>query len=129
MAGPLRGMRVLLVEDSADIRDAFALLLKAEGAQVITSATGREAIDVARHHDLDVLFTDLGLPDFPGDVVIRYIVAAARQRPWIVVITGYGEPFVGRARKAGADLILTKPIVWEWMIDRLDTLIGRHRAA
>jgi two-component system, chemotaxis family, CheB/CheR fusion protein len=129
MTNRLRGMRVLLVDDNADIRDVFALLLTAEGAQVITAATGREAIDLARRDDFDVLLTDFGLPDFPGDTVIRYIVAAARQRPWIVVITGYGEPFVGRARKAGADIILTKPIVWEWMTDRLDTLVGRQRAA
>jgi CheY-like chemotaxis protein len=129
MSGRLRGVRILLVEDNADIRDVFTLLLAAEGAHVIAAATGREAIDLARHDDFDVLLTDLGLPDFTGDVVIRHIVAAARERPWIVVLTGYGEPFVGRARKAGADLILTKPIVWEWMIDRLDTLVGRQRAA
>jgi DNA-binding response OmpR family regulator len=129
MPGALRGMRVLLVEDDADIRDVFALLIKAEGAQVITAATGQEAIDLARHHDFDVVLTDLGLPDLVGDVVIRHIIATARRRPWIVVITGYGEPFVGHARKAGADLVLTKPIVWEWVLDRLDTLVGRQRAA
>jgi DNA-binding response OmpR family regulator len=129
MSAALRGMRILLVEDDADIRDVFALLIKAEGAHVITAATGQEAINLARHHDFDVVLTDLGLPDFVGDVVIRHIIAAARQRPWIVVVTGYDEPFVGRARKAGADLVLTKPIVWEWVLDRLDTLVGRQRAA
>jgi hypothetical protein len=44
-------------------------------------------------------------------------------------MTGYGEPFIGRARQPGADVILTKPIVWEWLLDRLDTLVGRQRAA
>ena len=59
-------------------------------------------------HDADRMvllmppLTDLGLPDIPGDMVIRYVVAAARHRPWIVVVTGYDEPFIDRARQAGA---------------------------
>jgi DNA-binding response OmpR family regulator len=129
MAGALRGMRVLLVEDADDIREVFTVLLKAEGAEVIAAATGREAIRLAARHHFEVVLTDLGLPDVLGDTVIRRIIATARPRPWIVVITGYGEPFVGRAREAGADLVLTKPIVWEWVLDRLDTLVGRQRAA
>jgi two-component system CheB/CheR fusion protein len=129
MAGVLRGIRVLLVEDAADIREVFPLLLNSEGAEVTTAATGGEAMRLATRHVFDVVLTDLGLPDVPGDVVIRHIIAAARRRPWIVVTTGYGEPFVGRARGAGADLILTKPIVWESVLDRLDTLVGQQRAA
>ena len=128
VAGALEGMRFLLVEDATDIRDIFTVLLNAEGAEVMTAATGREAIRLANSHVFDVVLTDLGLPDVPGDVVIRH-TAAAPQRPWIVVMTGYGEPFVGRARQAGADVILTKPIVWEWVLDRLDTMVGRRRAA
>ena len=124
-----QGTRILLVEDIADVRDMFALLLKAEGADVITAATGREAIKAVGRHDFDVVITDLGLPDITGDVVIRYVIAAARHRPWIVVVTGYDEPFISRARQAGADVVLTKPIIWEWVLDQLDTLIGRQRAA
>lgn len=117
------------VEDDADIRDVFALLITAEGAQVITAATGHEAIDLAHDHHFDVVLTDLGLPDMLGDVAIRHIIAAARRRPWVVAMTDHDEPFIGRARHAGADLVLTKPIVWEWVLDRLHTLVGRQRAA
>ena len=129
MHGLPAGTRILLVEDSADIRDVFALLLKAEGAEVIAAATGREAIEAVARNNFDVVLTDLGLPDIPGDAVIRYITAAARHRPWIVVVTGYDEPFIGRARQAGADVILTKPVVWEWVLNRLETLVGQQRAA
>jgi CheY-like chemotaxis protein len=66
-----------------------------------------------------VLLTDLGLPDIPGDMVIRHVVATARRKPWVVVVTGYDEPFIGRARAAGADAILTKPIAWAQLLDRL----------
>src|SRR5919198_2111990 len=90
---PLDAVRVLVVEDAKDIRDVFTLLLGVEGAEVTAAATGREAVELAMQRDFDVLLTDLGLPDIPGDVVIGNVVATARRRPWIVVVTGYGEPF------------------------------------
>ena len=117
--GPLHGSRILLVEDAKDIRDVFTLLLQVEGARVTATGTGREAIDAATQRDFDIVLTDLGLPDIPGDMVIRQILSTIRRRPWIVVVTGYDEPFVGRARQAGANVVLTKPIVWGELLDRL----------
>jgi len=115
----LRGARVLLVEDAKDIRDVFSLLLTAEGAEVAATGSGREALELAGQHDFDVLLTDLGLPDIPGDLVIRHVVATARRRPWVVVVTGYDEPFISRARQAGADVVLTKSLAWSALLDRL----------
>ncbi|HEU5196589.1 MAG TPA: response regulator [Methylomirabilota bacterium] len=110
---------MLLVEDAKDIRDVFTLLLEAEGARVTATGTGREAAELASREEFDVLLTDLGLPDIPGDMVIRHVVATAIRRPWVVVVTGYDEPFIGRAREAGADVVLTKPIAWAELLDRL----------
>jgi two-component system CheB/CheR fusion protein len=109
----------LLVEDAQDIRDVFTLLLEGEGAEVMATGSGREAVQLGAQGDFDVLLTDLGLPDIPGDVVIHRILASARRRPWIVVVTGYEEPFIGQARAAGADVVLTKPIAWSTLLGRL----------
>jgi two-component system CheB/CheR fusion protein len=105
-------LRVLLVEDAQDIREVFTLLLRSEGVDVVPTASGREAIDVAAHQQFDIVLTDLGLPDIPGDVVIRRVLASARRRPRVIVVTGYDEPFVSRARQAGADAVFNKPVVW-----------------
>jgi two-component system CheB/CheR fusion protein len=115
----LRGARVLLVEDARDIRDVFTLLLEADGAQVTATDNGREAAALAGRYDFDVLLTDLGLPDIPGEAVIRHVVATSRRRPRVVVMTGYDEPFIARARAAGADAVLTKPIAWSALLDQL----------
>jgi CheY-like chemotaxis protein len=105
-------LRVLLVEDAQDIREVFTVLLHAEGADVVSTASGREAVELAAQQQFDIVLTDLGLPDIPGDVVIRRVLAAARRRPRIIVVTGYDEPFVSRARQAGADVVFNKPLVW-----------------
>jgi CheY-like chemotaxis protein len=108
----LRGARILLVEDSEDTRDAFDRLLRSEGAAVVAVASGAEAAAAVLGERFDVLLTDYGLPDVPGDVLIRQVLASARHRPHIVVVTGYGPPYADRARQAGADLVLTKPVEW-----------------
>ena len=107
-----KSLHILVVEDVADIRDVFVLLLKAENADVVATGSGRDAIEIARRSRFDVVLTDLGLPDIAGETVIREILANAPERPRVIVITGYGEPYVSRARDAGADAVLTKPVPW-----------------
>ena len=118
-------LRVLRVEDVPDIREVFTLLLHAEGVDVVATGSGREAAELAAHDDFDVVLTDLGLPDIPGDVVIRRVLANARRRPRVIVVTGYDEPFVSRARHAGADIVFNKPVVWSALADTL-AQIRRH---
>ena len=115
----LENMRILLVEDSEDTREAFARLLQLEGASVTPTGNAREAADFAARYDYDVLLTDLGLPDVSGDALITTVLATARRRPKVVVVTGYGEPYTGRARAAGADAVLLKPVNWSRLVAHL----------
>jgi two-component system, chemotaxis family, CheB/CheR fusion protein len=127
--GPLAGARILLVEDSDDTREAFARLLELEGAKVTTAANAREAAELAMQGEFDVLLTDLGLPDISGDALITTVVGTAARRPRIVVVTGYGEPYVSRARAAGADVVLVKPVLWNRLRDQLAAKRGEPAAA
>jgi CheY-like chemotaxis protein len=110
-----RSRRILVVEDADDARETFARLLEADGADVVATASGREAIEILSDREIDVLVTDLGLPDVPGDVVIREAVTHA-PRPRVVVVTGYGGAELEGARKAGADVVLTKPVPWDLLL-------------
>ena len=112
-------MRILVVEDAADIREVFTVLLQAEGAAVVSAGNGREAMDAATRHQFDVILSDLGLPDVPGDVLIRQLLAITRSRSRVIVITGYGEPYLTRARQAGAEVVFTKPVEWTRILDYL----------
>jgi two-component system, chemotaxis family, CheB/CheR fusion protein len=128
-AGVLSGSRVLLVEDTEDSREAFARLLALEGADVLEAATATEAIALAAQHEFDILVSDLGLPDIPGEVLIEKIIAEAKQRPTVIVITGYGEPHMSRAKRAGANLVLTKPVPWARFIAFLASTMPAVAAA
>jgi two-component system, chemotaxis family, CheB/CheR fusion protein len=127
--GASEAPRVLLVEDATDIRDVFQMLLEAEGADVVATGSGREATELAARQDFDVILTDLGLPDISGEMVIRHALRSARHRPRVVVITGYDEPFTTRARAAGADVVLTKPVLWSSLVAELALDKGNPVAA
>jgi two-component system, chemotaxis family, CheB/CheR fusion protein len=113
-------MRILVVEDAPDIREVFTVLLRVEGADVTATGSGREAADLARHQDFDVVLSDLGLPDLAGDALIRQILAGARRRVRVIVVTGYGEPYLSRARQAGAEVVFTKPVEWTRILEALE---------
>jgi CheY-like chemotaxis protein len=110
---PLDGLRVLVVEDRADVGELFAFLLGAAGAESARAATGREALDRFHAGVFDAVLCDLGLPDVHGEVLIRQLLEDATMPPAIAVITGYGEPHVTRARSAGAHAVFHKPVEWD----------------
>jgi two-component system, chemotaxis family, CheB/CheR fusion protein len=113
----LVGVRVLLIEDVSDIRDVFVILLRSEGADVVATGSGLEGAEFARTQSFDVVLSDLGLPDIAGDALIRKIRASRGAATRLIVITGYGEPYVSRARQAGADAVFTKPVEWTRILD------------
>ena len=106
----LEGLRILLVEDSDDVRELLTFLLGSDGAEVRSAPCAREAVGFAAGWDFDVLLTDIGLPDGAGDHLIREILGMKTSRPRVVVMTGFGEPHIGLVRRAGADAVFTKPL-------------------
>jgi CheY-like chemotaxis protein len=121
----LDGLRILVVEDEDHIRELLGFLLRTEGAAVQTARCGRAAVEAAAAWDFDVLLTDIGLPDVEGDHLIKEILGMKTSRPRVVVVTGFTEPYLGRARRAGADAVFTKPLDWS---DLRDQLLGRQAA-
>src|SRR5688500_9258233 len=124
----LRGLQILVIEDAADVLDVLTVLLRIEGAEAVGAGSGREALTVFRRRRFDAVVTDLGLPDIPGDMLIRAIIAAARQPVTIVALTGESPTVVRRALEAGASVVFAKPSEWQRMIAYLEGL-GAPRAA
>ena len=118
----LHGVSILVVEDAPDVLDVFTTLLRLEGADAVGAANGVDALAVARGHRFDVVVVDLGLPDIPGEVLIRAIIAAARHPLTVVVITGEHGHSVSRAREAGASAIFIKPCNWGHVLGYLNGL-------
>jgi two-component system KDP operon response regulator KdpE len=112
--------RVLVVDDEPQILRALSINLKARHYDVVTAATGAEALAAAAAHPPDLVILDLGLPDLDGVEVVRGL------RGWsaapIVILSGRtGSADKVTALDAGADDYLTKPF-------GVDELLARMRA-
>jgi len=115
--------KVLVVEDEADIRKMMSIFLKLNGYEVLEASDGYEAVEVALERLPDLILMDLAMPVLDGVNSTR----AMRDHKElagipILGITAYGEFYKDRAREAGCDYVLDKPIDFA----ELDNLIQRH---
>ncbi len=123
---PLRGAKVLVVDDESSIRDTVAAVLKKYKATVVTCCTGREAI-AALPGDFDLILSDIRMPDHTGYDVF----AAARNLPSpppVILMTGFGyDPnhCIVRASQEGLHAVLFKPFRVEQMLGEVRNAV-RH---
>lgn len=122
-----RSLRVLVVEDNAEVAEGMQWLLEHEGHMVAVGRSGREALDLAPDFDPEVALVDIGLPDTDGyDVCRRLRRLPGGGEVFIVAVTGWGRPEdKAAAAEAGFDLHVTKPLTG----DDLQAVFRSHRAA
>jgi signal transduction histidine kinase/CheY-like chemotaxis protein len=127
---PMEGLAILVVEDDADARRWLVQTLERWGARVATAGSGREALDAVTRERLDVLVSDIRLPDTDGYELIRKIRdierALGRYTP-AVALTAY--PRVedrARALQAGYQMHVSKPVAPHDLAAVIATLTNRH---
>lgn len=101
---------ILLVDDDERLRRAAGKVLAAEGYRIVSVASGRKALDVLRRQKVDLVISDLRLPDLDG---IRLLKSVRELQPEteIVMITGCGSIEVAvEAMKVGAYDFIQKPL-------------------
>jgi CheY-like chemotaxis protein len=131
----LRGIRVLLVEDDTNTREVMAWTLAQVGAEVVAVGTGSAALarlggadpDGITLRGLDIIVSDLGLPEMSGYELIERAVQVRRARgeaplPACAVSAHVREADRKRAIEAGFDLYLAKPFTPEQLIEAVEDL-------
>jgi PAS domain S-box-containing protein len=108
----LRGLRVLVVEDDADVREPVALALGERGARVETAGSVREAIAACARRRPDVVVSDLSMPDEDGYALVAQLRRApGTGRVRAIALTGLASPADrGNVLRAGFDAHVAKPV-------------------
>jgi two-component system response regulator VanR len=115
-------MRVLVVEDEADLADAVARGLREWSMAVDVAPDGSEALLKLGVHDYDVVVLDRQLPGVSGDEVCRRLVGRD-ERPRILMLTASSGVVDGFA--LGADDYLRKPFDFAELVARITALARR----
>ena len=115
---------VLVIDDSADGRDACAYMLAAAGFRSLTAADAGEGLAAAREAKPDVIVLDMGLPGVDGWELTRRLRAEPAPRgACIIALTGHATGEAGqRALDAGVDGYLVKPCPPEDLIAEIERL-------
>lgn len=122
----MNGARILLVEDEADLAEPIIVGLREEGFHVEWAPSGRKAMQ--RLVDFwDLLILDLNLPDISGESILSNLKQQP-DYPAILVLTARSalEDKLGLFRQ-GCDDYLTKPFIFEELVERIRALLRRSQ--
>jgi DNA-binding NtrC family response regulator len=109
---------ILFVEDDTGVRDSTEQLLAAKGFRLLVASNGNQAIRLLAEHHVDVLFTDIVMPDLDGIALAK---AAKRLRPDLKIM--FMTAYYSRAAEATElGYLLFKPVRHAQITEALDRL-------
>jgi two-component system OmpR family response regulator len=117
-------MRILVIEDEADLLASLAKALREEGYAVDTAADGEEGLYKAESWDYDALVLDIMLPRLDGWTVLQRL-RRTKQTPVLMLTARDTPPDRVRGLDTGADDYVVKPFDLEELFARLRALIRR----
>jgi CheY-like chemotaxis protein len=118
---PLRGVRVLLVEDHDDIREALETYLTLSGGIVLTASSALDALPQVVM--CDVVVTDLAMSGRDGRWLADEVARSPRPVP-VIALTAYSEDY--NLSQAPFARVLTKPIDVTRLAQELLAVLGRN---
>ena len=128
-APSLHGLRILFVDDQADARELIAELLELHGAKVVVADSAASVLKALDETSLDVLVSDIGMPDEDGYQLIRKIRARGHDRGGnipAVAVTGFASSMDNQhAISEGFQFYLAKPIDPHTLLSVVARLSGR----
>jgi len=119
--------RILIIEDDVSVREFLESLLQRAGFDTVTAANGKEGMEVFHTPPVDLVITDIIMPEKDG---IETIMDMKRLSPSLKVIAisggGRSEPedYLHSARLLGADDAIKKPFNNDDILDSVRALLG-----
>ncbi|CAN5911061.1 N/A [soil metagenome] len=104
--------RVLIVDDETHNRTLLEVMLASEGYELLTAASGEEALAVVKEHQPDLILLDIMMPEMNGFQVTAMIKAnpVTRHIPIIILSALDDSGAIERGLQVGAEDFLTKPV-------------------
>ncbi len=120
----LKGVKVMIIDDSNTIRRSAEIFLSQAGCEVILAQDGFDALSKITDHEPDVVFVDIMMPRLDGYQTCSLIKRNAKYRATPVIMLSSKDGLFDRARgrMVGSDEYLTKPFTK----DTLLTAVREH---
>ncbi|MEH2434874.1 MAG: PAS domain S-box protein [Nostoc sp.] len=127
----LAGVKILLVDDQADVREFFSFALEQYGATVTLAESATEALEILTQSKPDILLSDIGMPLMDGYMLLREVrklpPEQGGQIPAIALTAYAGEINYNQAMAAGFQKHLPKPVDPGDLASAIVNLIGQNQ--
>ncbi len=101
--------RILIVDDEPSMREMLGIMLRKEGFEILAAQSRAQAATLLGQGAVDMVITDVKLPDGDGLEILRHVKAASPETV-VIVMTAFGSHEMNvAAMRLGADAYLTKP--------------------
>jgi CheY-like chemotaxis protein len=122
---PLKGFRILVVDDEEDVRTFLLTVFADAGAQICEAEDGAEAIEMARKHRPDLITLDLSMPDPDGPSAFNELrkTADLEDVP-VCVVTGHPEMRALIYDRPPPEGFLTKPVSADDLVTTVRRILG-----
>ncbi|MEK7678596.1 MAG: response regulator [Deltaproteobacteria bacterium] len=119
------GKNILIVDDCGTTRKLLSFIVKERGHRIFAASNGIEALELLATQMIDLVLTDLNMPQMDGLELSRCLRgnAAYRELPIIMVTTEAGEADKKLGLDSGVTTYLTKPISPQRLVYEIEKLI------
>ena len=126
----LKGVKVMVIDDSNTIRRSDEIFLGQVGCEVILAQDGFEALAKIADHQPDVVFVDIMMPRLDGYQTCSLIKRNPRYRATPVIMLSSKDGLFDRAkgRLVGSDQYLTKPFTKDTLLRAVREHAPQHAA-
>lgn len=121
--------RILVVDDTDDIREVVAKLLQRKGFDVTTAAGGKQGVIQAASDQPDLILMDLNMPDMDGWQATRTIRDEGITTPVIALTAHLVTDEQVRAMESGFNGYQTKPLELDALLALIEELLSKPKAA
>lgn len=116
----LKDKSVLVVDDEAELRRAMIFDLKRRGCIIFEAQNGTEAIQIVKSTRIDIVVSDVRMPNGDGIDLLKQIRAIDPNIPIVLLATGFADLSEPEALKLGAYALIEKPINRQKMLGLLE---------
>jgi two-component system chemotaxis sensor kinase CheA len=126
--GNAHSINALIVDDSATDRKIMKRLLSSSGwINCIEVTNPHDAIAAVQSLNIDLVITDVMMPDIDGFELARMLRERGFEKP-VIAVSVRGEASAGqKAKISGVSAFMTKPINLQEMLNKIDELVGTHK--
>ncbi len=119
--------KILIAEDDADLLKLFRTVLKKEGYEVVTAEDGLMAFRYLKKEYVDLIISDIMMPNMDGYQLIRALRDAGQKTPILLITAKEGFDDMRKGFALGTDDYMVKPVNMNELVLRVGALIRRSQ--